>query len=74
MWQTTDGEQINIEIIRNFMRDKLHCDVAHTTLWRALQRWGFEFGKGTRSAQLKESEQVQNSLLKRNISDTFSLV
>ena len=40
------------------MRDELHCDVAHTTLWRALQRWGFEFGKGIRSAQLKESERV----------------
>lgn len=53
-----DGEQVNIEIIRNYMRDKLQCDVAHTTLWRALQRWGFEFGKGIRSAQLKESERI----------------
>jgi len=52
------GEQVNIEIIRNYMRDELHCDVAHTTLWRALQRWGFEFGTGVRSAQLKESERV----------------
>jgi len=53
-----DGEPVNIEIIRNFMRDELYCDVAHTTLWRALQRWGFEFGKGIRSAQLKESERI----------------
>ena len=53
-----DGDQVNIEIIRNFLRDELHCDVAHTTLWRALQRWGFEFGKGVRSAQLKESERI----------------
>jgi len=53
-----NGDQVNIEIIRNFMRGELHCDVAHTTLWRALQRWGFEFGKGIRSAQLKESERV----------------
>lgn len=53
-----NGEQVNVEIIRRFMRDELHCDVAHTTLWRALQRWGFEFGTGTRSAQLKESERV----------------
>jgi len=53
-----DGDQVNIDIIRNFMRDDLHCDVAHTTLWRALQRWGFEFGKGIRSAQLKESERI----------------
>lgn len=53
-----NGEQVNIDIIRNFMRDELHCNVAHTTLWRALQRWGFEFGTGVRSAQLKESERI----------------
>jgi len=53
-----DGDQVNIEIIRCFMKDKLHYDVAHTTLWRALQRWGFEFGTGVRSAQLKESERI----------------
>ena len=53
-----NGDQVNTKIIRNFMRDELHCDVAHSTLWRALQRWGFEFGKGIRSAQLKESERI----------------
>jgi len=53
-----NGDQVNVEIILNFMRDELHCDIAHTTLWRALQRWGFEFGTGVRSAQLKESERV----------------
>jgi len=53
-----EGNQVNIEIIRNFMREELHCTVPSTTLWRALQRWGFEFGKGIRSAQLKESERV----------------
>jgi transposase len=53
-----NGEQVNIERICCFMRDELHCDAAHTTLWRTLQRWGFEFGTGMRSAQLKESEPV----------------
>lgn len=53
-----DGDQVNTEIIRNFMREELHCTVARTTLRRALQRWGFEFGKGIRSAQLKESERM----------------
>ncbi len=53
-----NGEQVNIEITRRYMRDELHCDVAHTTLWRALQRWGFEFGTGIRSALLKESERI----------------
>jgi len=53
-----NGDQVNIKIIRRYMRDELHCEVAHTTLWRALQRWGFEFGTGIRSAQLKESERI----------------
>ena len=53
-----NGEQVNIEIIRKFIQDNFDFDVAHTTLWRALQRWGFEFGKGIRSAQLKESERI----------------
>lgn len=53
-----NGDQVNIEIIRHFMRDELHFEVARTTLWRALQRWGFEFGTGLRSAQLKESERI----------------
>ncbi len=53
-----NGDQVNVEIVRRYMRDELHCDVAHTTLWRALQRWGFEFGTGVRSAQLKESERI----------------
>jgi transposase len=52
------GDQVNIEIIRRYMRDEFHCDVAHTTLWRALQRWEFEFGTGVRSAQLKENERI----------------
>jgi transposase len=53
-----NGDRVNIEIIRQFMRDKLRCEVPRTTLRRALQRWGFEFGTGIRSAQLKESERV----------------
>jgi len=53
-----NGEQVNIGIIRNFLREELDCNVARTTLWRALLRWGFEFGVGVRSAQLKESERI----------------
>ena len=40
------------------MRNELQCEIAHTTLWRTLQRCGFEFGTGVRSAQLKESERI----------------
>ena len=53
-----NGEQVNVKIISQFIKDTLNFDISHTTLWRALQRWGFEFGTGIRSAQLKESERV----------------
>ena len=53
-----NGEQVNLNIIRNFLKEDVNCDVARTTLWRTLTRWGFEFGEGVRSAQLKESERV----------------
>lgn len=53
-----NGDQVNVKIIRNFIQDELSCNVAYTTLWRTLQRWGFEFGTGIRSAQLKESERI----------------
>jgi transposase len=52
------GEQINVEILKGFIKNALGCDVTHTSLWRALQRWGFEFGAGKRSAQLKESDKT----------------
>ena len=53
-----DGDQVNVEIIRQFMKEKFDYNVAHTTLWRSLQRWGFEFGTGIRSARIKESERI----------------
>ena len=53
-----NGEQVNVEIVRQFIEENYSHSVAHTTLWRSLQRWGFEFGTGIRSAQLKESERV----------------
>jgi transposase len=53
-----EGKQITIEIIKQFVLNEININIAHTTLWRALYRWGFEFGKGIRSAQLKESQRV----------------
>lgn len=54
----SDERQVTIEIIAKYLTEKYHCIVATTTLWRALARWGFEFGTGTRSAHLKESERI----------------
>lgn len=53
------GEQVTIDTVAKHLAvDQKDLYVAKTTLWRALSRWGFEFGTGTRSAQLKESKRI----------------
>jgi transposase len=56
------GDQITLDSIAKQLTDTISHKIASSTLWRALLRWGFEFGSGTRSAQLKESERI---ILKR---------
>jgi transposase len=54
-----NGRQVILESICQHLKDIGICDeISLTTLWRTLLRWGFEFGVGIRSAQLKESERV----------------
>lgn len=54
-----NGEQVTVDIIAKHLSNAdSDCKIAKTTLWRALARWGFEFGVGTRSAQLKESDRI----------------
>lgn len=54
-----NGKQITLDVITKHLSDAgLECKIAQTTLWRALSRWGFEFGTGIRSAQLKESDRI----------------
>ena len=53
------GEQVTLDITaKHILNASPDCKIAATTLWRALLRWGFEFGTGTRSAQLKESDRI----------------
>jgi transposase len=53
------GKQITIDVIAKHLSSaRPDCKIAAATLWRALVRWGFEFGTGTRSAQLKESDRI----------------
>jgi transposase len=53
------GEHITLADIRTFL-EKENIDVSFhkTTLAKTLNRWGFEFGKGTRSLHLKEKDHV----------------
>jgi transposase len=53
------GEHITLDDICNFLKEENTYKTVHkTTLARTLNRWGFEFGKGTRSQHLKEKDHV----------------
>ena len=53
------GEYITLANIRDFLNSTSNDKPFHiATLARTLNRWGFEFGKGTRSQHLKEKDHV----------------
>jgi transposase len=55
----SNGEYITLADIQSFLGDEYPDESYHkTTLGRTLNRWGFEFGKGTRSQHLKEKDHV----------------
>jgi len=65
------GQHITLECIREFLHDQIPNQNYHiTTLGRTLNRWGFEFGKGTRTQHLKEKDSVSIGKTKpyRNVS------
>jgi hypothetical protein len=54
-----NGEYITLENIQDFLKEISKNEQFHiATLARTLSRWGFEFGKGTRSQHLKEKDHV----------------
>jgi transposase len=52
------GQHITLETIRDYIQDKSPEEFHISTLARTLDRWGFEFGKGTRTQHLKEKDYV----------------
>src|SRR3990170_3471903 len=53
------GSQVTLDLIgKHLANGESDYKIAIATLWRALTRWGFEFGSGIRSAQLKESDRI----------------
>ena len=53
------GKYITLSDIGDFLKERSEEEVFHiATLARTLNRWGFEFGKGTRSQHLKEKDHV----------------
>lgn len=54
-----EGTHVTLETINDFLQEKNAEETFHiTTLARTLDRWGFEFGKGTRTQHLKEKDYV----------------
>jgi transposase len=55
-----EGKHITLETIAKFLQDQSpESEEFHDrTLSRTLDRWGFEFGKGTRTQHLKEKDHV----------------
>jgi len=54
-----NGQYITLETIRDFLKETVPEEEFHiSTLYRTLDRWGFEFGKGTRTQHLKEKPHV----------------
>ena len=54
-----NGEYITLSNIKDFLNNNSIEEFFHlTTLSRTLNRWGFEFRKGTRSQHLKEKDDV----------------
>lgn len=53
------GKYITLSDIVDFLKARSKEEMFHiSTLARTLNRWGFEFGKGTRSQHLKEKDHV----------------
>ena len=53
------GRHITLDMIRDFLNERDTDQSFHAaTLARTLDRWGFTFGKGTRSQHLKEKDYV----------------
>ncbi len=53
------GQHITLADIQEFLKQEYGDESFHkATLARTLSRWGFEFGKGTRSQHLKEKDHV----------------
>ena len=58
--ENLEGRQITLEKIREFLTKEQgdNTEFSIATLSRILDRWGFEFGKGTRTHYLKEKDYV----------------
>ena len=52
------GRRVSIGRVCKFLNSEHGIDIAKMTLWRALNRWGFNHGEGRRRDSLKEQDRV----------------
>lgn len=52
------GLYVSIQKLQTYLIGQHQAEIASTTLWRALQRWGFIYGTGKRRSALKERDEV----------------
>lgn len=52
------GRYVTLETIRDYIKEHSTDEFHIATLGRTLDRWGFEYGKGTRTQHLKEKDYV----------------
>lgn len=53
-----EGMHITLKMIGEFLQKSSGTEFHLSTLARTLERWGFEFGRGTRTQHLKEKDSV----------------
>jgi transposase len=72
-----EGRHITLDMISDFLNERDTDQSFHAaTLARTLDRWGFTFGKGTRSQHLKEKDYViaaRHRYLRKKISNRSSV-
>ncbi|MCF8129464.1 MAG: transposase [Deltaproteobacteria bacterium] len=52
------GRRVSIGRVCKFLNSKHGIDIPKMTLWRALNRWGFNHGEGRRRNSLKEQDRI----------------
>lgn len=56
--ENLSGQRVSIERVLRFLKSEHDVEIPKTTLWRALNRWGFTHGEGRRRDSLKEQDRV----------------
>lgn len=52
------GRRVSIDRVRQYLIGEKGIDIPKMTLWRALNRWGFNHGEGRRRSSLREQARV----------------